>query len=174
MGPLTVPNKLQKIKGHSLQSEGDFVLIWPGLRWLENLHLHKSFVVFCFTLRSTDDLCWMRRRSMFTFYCAAVRVTQSISKSSLFLSYCTLVPPPSSFSSRLDFSCFLVSLSLLCVQIADLESEDGKNDTMVDVVFKKALKEFRINIFNSYSTALAVSPHFMFSLSYQISMLIIN
>lgn len=44
-----------------------------------------------------------------------------------------------------------------CVQIADLESEDGKNDTMVDVVFKKALKEFRINIFNSYSTALAVS-----------------
>lgn len=28
---------------------------------------------------------------------------------------------------------------------------------MVDVVFKKALKEFRINIFNSYSTALAVS-----------------
>lgn len=44
-----------------------------------------------------------------------------------------------------------------CVQITDLESEDGKNDTMVDVVFKKALKEFRINIFNSYSTALAVS-----------------
>lgn len=47
----------------------------------------------------------------------------------------------------------------LSAQIADLESEDGKNDTMVDVVFKKALKEFRINIFNSYSTALAVSPH---------------
>lgn len=47
----------------------------------------------------------------------------------------------------------------LFAQIADLESEDGKNDTMVDVVFKKALKEFRINIFNSYSTALAVSPH---------------
>lgn len=43
------------------------------------------------------------------------------------------------------------------LQIADLESEDGKKDTMVDVVFKKALKEFRINIFNSYSTALAVS-----------------
>lgn len=42
-------------------------------------------------------------------------------------------------------------------QISDLESEDGKKDTMVDVVFKKALKEFRINIFNSYSTALAVS-----------------
>lgn len=48
-------------------------------------------------------------------------------------------------------------MSLACVQIADLESEDGKHDTMVDVVFKKALKEFRINIFNSYSTALAVS-----------------
>lgn len=47
----------------------------------------------------------------------------------------------------------------LTAQIADLESEDGKNDTMVDVVFKKALKEFRINIFNSYSTALAVSHH---------------
>lgn len=47
----------------------------------------------------------------------------------------------------------------MSAQIADLESEDGKNDTMVDVVFKKALKEFRINIFNSYSTALAVSPH---------------
>lgn len=43
-------------------------------------------------------------------------------------------------------------------QIADLESENGKKDTMVDVVFKKALKEFRINIFNSYSSALAVSP----------------
>ena len=42
-------------------------------------------------------------------------------------------------------------------QIGELESEDGKKDTMVDVVFKKALKEFRINIFNSYSTALAVS-----------------
>ena len=27
----------------------------------------------------------------------------------------------------------------------------------MDVVFKKALKEFRLNIFNSYSTALAVS-----------------
>lgn len=49
-------------------------------------------------------------------------------------------------------------LNHLFLQIADLESEDGKKDTMVDVVFKKALKEFRINIFNSYSTALAVSP----------------
>lgn len=36
---------------------------------------------------------------------------------------------------------------------------------MVDVVFKKALKEFRINIFNSYSTALAVSLTPSFSLS---------
>uniref|UniRef100_A0A671X7E5 Myosin IXAb n=1 Tax=Sparus aurata TaxID=8175 RepID=A0A671X7E5_SPAAU len=44
----------------------------------------------------------------------------------------------------------------LMKKIADLESEDGKKDTMVDVVFKKALKEFRINIFNSYSTALAM------------------
>ncbi|XP_065813032.1 unconventional myosin-IXAb isoform X1 [Labrus bergylta] len=44
----------------------------------------------------------------------------------------------------------------LMKKIADLESVDGKNDTMVDVVFKKALKEFRINIFNSYSTALAM------------------
>lgn len=51
-------------------------------------------------------------------------------------------------------------------QISDLESEDGKNDTMVDVVFKKALKEFRINIFNSYSTALAVSPFTHASLSH--------
>uniref|UniRef100_A0A667YXC6 Myosin IXAb n=1 Tax=Myripristis murdjan TaxID=586833 RepID=A0A667YXC6_9TELE len=44
----------------------------------------------------------------------------------------------------------------LMKKIGDLESEDGKKDTMVDVVFKKALKEFRINIFNSYSTALAM------------------
>ncbi|XP_026166425.1 unconventional myosin-IXAb-like isoform X3 [Mastacembelus armatus] len=44
----------------------------------------------------------------------------------------------------------------LMKKIADLDSEDGKKDTMVDLVFKKALKEFRINIFNSYSTALAM------------------
>ncbi|XP_077423785.1 unconventional myosin-IXAa-like isoform X2 [Vanacampus margaritifer] len=44
----------------------------------------------------------------------------------------------------------------LLKKIADLDSENGKKDTMVDVVFKKALKEFRINIFNSYSTALAM------------------
>lgn len=54
-----------------------------------------------------------------------------------------------------------------CAQISDLESEDGKNDTMVDVVFKKALKEFRINIFNSYSTALAVSARFRWPLPHQ-------
>uniref|UniRef100_A0A3P9AKM9 Myosin IXA n=1 Tax=Esox lucius TaxID=8010 RepID=A0A3P9AKM9_ESOLU len=45
----------------------------------------------------------------------------------------------------------------LMKKINDLEAEDGgKKDTMVDVVFKKALKEFRLNIFNSYSTALAM------------------
>lgn len=45
----------------------------------------------------------------------------------------------------------------LSLQITDLDTEDSKKDTLVDVVFKKALKEFRLNIFNSYSTALAVS-----------------
>ncbi|KAL1007682.1 hypothetical protein UPYG_G00090150 [Umbra pygmaea] len=45
----------------------------------------------------------------------------------------------------------------LMKKIMDLEVEDGgKKDTMVDVVFKKALKEFRLNIFDSYSTALAM------------------
>ncbi|TSL68271.1 Unconventional myosin-IXa [Bagarius yarrelli] len=44
----------------------------------------------------------------------------------------------------------------LMKKIGDLDTEDSKKDTMVDVVFKKALKEFRINIFNSYSTALAM------------------
>eukprot|EP00066_Takifugu_rubripes_P018966 XP_011608232.1 PREDICTED: unconventional myosin-IXa isoform X2 [Takifugu rubripes] len=44
----------------------------------------------------------------------------------------------------------------LMKKISDLDTEDSKNDTMVDVVFKKALKEFRLNIFNSYSTALAM------------------
>lgn len=39
----------------------------------------------------------------------------------------------------------------------DLENEDSKKDTLVDVVFKKALKEFRQNIFSFYSSALAVS-----------------
>lgn len=45
---------------------------------------------------------------------------------------------------------------LSVLQISDLDTEDSKKDTMVDVVFKKALKEFRLNIFNSYSTALTV------------------
>lgn len=49
---------------------------------------------------------------------------------------------------------------VLISQITDLDTEDGKKDTMVDVVFKKALKEFRLNIFNSYSTALAVSTFY--------------
>uniref|UniRef100_H2L8B3 Myosin IXA n=1 Tax=Oryzias latipes TaxID=8090 RepID=H2L8B3_ORYLA len=44
----------------------------------------------------------------------------------------------------------------LMKKVHDLDTEDSKKDTMVDVVFKKALKEFRLNIFNSYSTALAM------------------
>ncbi|CAH2273279.1 unconventional myosin-IXa isoform X1 [Pelobates cultripes] len=39
-------------------------------------------------------------------------------------------------------------------KIGDLDSEDGKKDSMVDVLFKRALKEFRQNIFNLYSTSL--------------------
>lgn len=39
----------------------------------------------------------------------------------------------------------------------ELDNEDSKKDTLVDVVFKKALKEFRQNIFSFYSSALAVS-----------------
>uniref|UniRef100_A0A5F8GUI5 Myosin IXA n=1 Tax=Monodelphis domestica TaxID=13616 RepID=A0A5F8GUI5_MONDO len=38
-----------------------------------------------------------------------------------------------------------------------LLKKDSKKDTLVDVVFKKALKEFRQNIFSFYSSALAVS-----------------
>ncbi|XP_042332591.1 LOW QUALITY PROTEIN: unconventional myosin-IXa [Sceloporus undulatus] len=44
----------------------------------------------------------------------------------------------------------------LLKKMNDLDSEDCKKDTMVDVVFKKALKEFRQNIFSFYSSALAV------------------
>ncbi|KAM9408473.1 unconventional myosin-IXAa isoform 2-T2 [Pholidichthys leucotaenia] len=44
----------------------------------------------------------------------------------------------------------------LMKKINDLDTEDSKKSTMVDVVFKKALKEFRLNIFNSYSTALTM------------------
>uniref|UniRef100_A0A8D2LXW0 Myosin IXA n=1 Tax=Varanus komodoensis TaxID=61221 RepID=A0A8D2LXW0_VARKO len=45
----------------------------------------------------------------------------------------------------------------LLKKMNDLDSEDCKKDTLVDVVFKKALKEFRQNIFSFYSSALAVS-----------------
>ncbi|XP_076980007.1 unconventional myosin-IXa [Tamandua tetradactyla] len=44
----------------------------------------------------------------------------------------------------------------LLKKINDLDNEDSKKDTLVDVVFKKALKEFRQNIFSFYSSALAV------------------
>ncbi|XP_054858452.1 unconventional myosin-IXa [Eublepharis macularius] len=44
----------------------------------------------------------------------------------------------------------------LLKKMNDLDSEDCKKDTMVDVVFKKALKEFRQNIFSFYSSALAM------------------
>nr|DBA31560.1 TPA: hypothetical protein GDO54_007387 [Pyxicephalus adspersus] len=39
-------------------------------------------------------------------------------------------------------------------KINDLDSEDGKKDSLVDVLFKRALKEFRQNIFSLYSTTL--------------------
>uniref|UniRef100_F6SHT7 Vacuolar protein sorting-associated protein 29 n=1 Tax=Xenopus tropicalis TaxID=8364 RepID=F6SHT7_XENTR len=41
-------------------------------------------------------------------------------------------------------------------KIGDLDSEDGKKDSLVDVLFKRALKEFRQNIFSLYSTSLMV------------------
>ncbi|XP_051053615.1 unconventional myosin-IXa isoform X6 [Phodopus roborovskii] len=44
----------------------------------------------------------------------------------------------------------------LLKKMNDLDNEDSKKDTLVDVVFKKALKEFRQNIFSSYSSALAM------------------
>ncbi|KAL7980033.1 hypothetical protein Chor_001301 [Crotalus horridus] len=44
----------------------------------------------------------------------------------------------------------------LLKKMNDLDSEDCKKDTPVDVVFKKALKEFRQNIFSFYSSALAM------------------
>nr|XP_060611556.1 unconventional myosin-IXa isoform X2 [Anolis sagrei ordinatus] len=44
----------------------------------------------------------------------------------------------------------------LLKKMNDLDSEDCKKDTMVDVVFKKALKEFRQNIFSFYSSALTM------------------
>ncbi|XP_035114986.3 unconventional myosin-IXa isoform X5 [Callithrix jacchus] len=44
----------------------------------------------------------------------------------------------------------------LLKKVNDLDNEDSKKDTLVDVVFKKALKEFRQNIFSFYSSALAM------------------
>nr|XP_040131494.1 unconventional myosin-IXa isoform X9 [Ictidomys tridecemlineatus] len=44
----------------------------------------------------------------------------------------------------------------LLKKMHDLDNEDSKKDTLVDVVFKKALKEFRQNIFSFYSSALAM------------------
>ncbi|XP_043838873.1 unconventional myosin-IXa [Dromiciops gliroides] len=44
----------------------------------------------------------------------------------------------------------------LLKKMNDLDNEDSKKDTLVDVMFKKALKEFRQNIFSSYSSALAM------------------
>lgn len=44
----------------------------------------------------------------------------------------------------------------LIKKMHDLDNEDSKKDTLVDVVFKKALKEFRQNIFSQYTTALAM------------------
>ncbi|XP_041878673.1 unconventional myosin-IXa isoform X10 [Corvus kubaryi] len=44
----------------------------------------------------------------------------------------------------------------LLKKMNELDNEDSKKDTLVDVVFKKALKEFRQNIFSFYSSALAM------------------
>nr|XP_045016658.1 unconventional myosin-IXa isoform X4 [Jaculus jaculus] len=44
----------------------------------------------------------------------------------------------------------------LLKKMNDLDNEDSKKITLVDVVFKKALKEFRQNIFSFYSSALAM------------------
>ncbi|KAM8780819.1 unconventional myosin-IXa isoform 4-T4 [Rhynchonycteris naso] len=44
----------------------------------------------------------------------------------------------------------------LLKKMNDLDNEDSRKDTLVDVVFKKALKEFRQNIFSFYSSALAI------------------
>ncbi|XP_048473063.1 unconventional myosin-IXAa isoform X2 [Rhincodon typus] len=56
-------------------------------------------------------------------------------------------------TSANDFKCMN---EFLQKKITDLATDDCKKDTFVDVVFKKSLKEFRLNIFNSYSAALAV------------------
>ncbi|XP_050165959.1 unconventional myosin-IXa isoform X6 [Myiozetetes cayanensis] len=44
----------------------------------------------------------------------------------------------------------------LLKKMNELDNEDSKKDTLVDVVFKKALKEFRQNIFSFYSSALTM------------------
>ncbi|XP_078388525.1 unconventional myosin-IXAa isoform X2 [Cetorhinus maximus] len=56
-------------------------------------------------------------------------------------------------TSANDFKCMN---EFLQKKITDLDTDDSKKDTFVDVVFKKSLKEFRLNIFNSYSAALAM------------------
>ncbi|XP_067871726.1 unconventional myosin-IXAa isoform X2 [Heterodontus francisci] len=56
-------------------------------------------------------------------------------------------------TSANDFKCMN---EFLQKKITDLDTDDCKKDTFVDVVFKKSLKEFRLNIFNSYSAALAM------------------
>ncbi|KAM8973992.1 unconventional myosin-IXa isoform 2-T2 [Pelodytes ibericus] len=53
--------------------------------------------------------------------------------------------------SAIDLKCMD---EFLLKKIGDLDSEDGKKDSMVDVLFKRALKEFRQNIFSLYSTSL--------------------
>ncbi|XP_064013261.1 unconventional myosin-IXa isoform X2 [Pogoniulus pusillus] len=44
----------------------------------------------------------------------------------------------------------------LLKKMNELENEDSRKETLVDVLFKKALKEFRQNIFSFYSSALAM------------------
>ncbi|XP_038640104.1 unconventional myosin-IXAa isoform X2 [Scyliorhinus canicula] len=56
-------------------------------------------------------------------------------------------------TSANDFKCMT---EFLQKKITELDTDEGKKDTFVDVVFKKSLKEFRLNIFNSYSAALAM------------------
>ncbi|XP_053720362.1 unconventional myosin-IXAa isoform X4 [Synchiropus splendidus] len=75
------------------------------------------------------------------------------------ISYVTLEPAPWQNESMQILTCtndYRSMNDFLMRKINDLDTEDSKKDTMVDVVFKKALKEFRLNIFNSYSTALAM------------------
>ncbi|XP_057185155.1 unconventional myosin-IXAb isoform X4 [Triplophysa rosa] len=56
-------------------------------------------------------------------------------------------------TSTTDYRCMN---DFLMKKISDLDAEDCQKDSPVDVVFKKALKEFRLNIFDSYSTSLAM------------------